>query len=159
MSRDSHRDDDLHRSILLGVVIGAIALMLTLIAYTIGYHTGQGTAPAPTTAASAPPSGSTGPSSAAAQQVFTQSGCSGCHTFAPAGATGTIGPDLATAGKAAIADHKMPLAAYIRQSIVDPNAYIPPGYHANLMPTYYGTKLTSTQIQQLVTYIASGQTK
>lgn len=149
-------ENDLPRYLGIGVAIGLLALLLTVVAYTIGSHGGP---PSPPAAAGPPSGGSTGGSSGAAgKQVFVQSGCGGCHTFAAAGTNGTIGPNLATAAKQAKADGNIPLATYLRQSITSPDAYITPGYHAGIMPTYYGTKLTSAEIAQLVSFIASGQT-
>jgi cytochrome c551/c552 len=158
MSTPTRRyENDLLRYLGLGVLIGLLALMLTVIAYTIGTHNSTTTTPA-----AAPPGGSTaassgGGSSSAAKQLFVQTGCGGCHTFAAAGTNGTIGPDLAKVAAAAKADHNMSLADYIRQSITDPAAYVSAGYNAGVMPTYYATKLTPSQISQLVSYIAAGQ--
>jgi cytochrome c551/c552 len=149
-------ENDLPRSLLIGVVIGLVALFLTVIAYTIGTHNSSSTTSAPP--ASAPASTTGGGSPAAGKQIFAAQGCGGCHTFTPAGANGTIGPNLDNIAAAAKADKNMALPAYIRQSITDPAAYIASGYHAGVMPTYYGTKLTSAQITQLVSFIASGQT-
>ena len=55
------------------------------------------------------------------KQVFTEAGCGGCHALADAGTTGGTGPDL---------DKVLPdkNAAFIEQSIVDPNAEIAPGF-------------------------------
>ena len=138
------------------MLIGLVALMLTVIAYTIGTHNSTTTTPTAAPPGSTAPS-SGGASSTAAQQLFVQTGCGGCHTFAPAGTNGSIGPDLAKAAAAAKADNNMPLTDYIRQSITDPAAYVSAGYHAGVMPTYYATKLTPSQIAQLVSYIAAGQ--
>jgi cytochrome c oxidase subunit 2 len=89
--------------------------------------------------------------------VFASSGCASCHTFAPANATGTIGPNLDTEpAVSAKADNNMPLAAFIKQSIIDPNAYIAKGFHSGLMPTSFGSSLSSTQINNLVAFILSG---
>lgn len=86
--------------------------------------------------------------------------CATCHTFKPANATGTIGPDLDTEpATSAKADHNMPLAAFIKQSIVDPDAYIAKGYTKGLMPTTFGTSLSSTQLNDLVAFILSGTAK
>jgi mono/diheme cytochrome c family protein len=64
---------------------------------------------------------------AAGKQVFTSSGCGGCHTFKPAGTTGTTGPDLDElpdlAEKAG-----QPLDEFVRESIVNPNAYVEQGF-------------------------------
>lgn len=84
-------------------------------------------------------------------QVFASAGCASCHTLKAANATGTTGPDLDTALKG-----KSP--AYIKQSIVDPNAVIAKGYPANVMPPTFGKQLSSQQIQQLVDLL-SGKAK
>jgi cytochrome c oxidase subunit 2 len=84
--------------------------------------------------------------------VFAANGCGSCHTFKPAGSNGQIGPDLdnlaADAQKAG-----QPLAAYTKQSIVDPNAYIVPGYQKGVMPTTFGQSLSAQQIDSLVKYL------
>ncbi len=69
----------------------------------------------------------------AGKAVFVSTGCGACHTFTPAGTTGKVGPDLdhlAAYAKAA----NQELVAFTKTSIVDPNAYIAPGYRANIMP-------------------------
>jgi mono/diheme cytochrome c family protein len=73
-------------------------------------------------------------------------GCGSCHTMKAAGASGTIGPDL---DKELTADP----AKAARESIVDPNKEIIPGYSANVMPTNYGTALTKPEIDALVNYV------
>ena len=83
---------------------------------------------------------------------FTSSGCGSCHAFKPAGSTGQIGPDLdnlaADAKKAG-----MPLDEYVKESIVDPDAYIVPGYQKGVMPTNFGDTLTDDAVQALVQYL------
>ncbi|MGZ4289605.1 MAG: cytochrome c oxidase subunit II [Gaiellaceae bacterium] len=116
-------------------------------------------------AAPAPPSTSTSTSttstspSAAGLSVFNANGCSSCHTLTAAKATGTIGPDLdklvAYAQQA-----KQPLEAFIHESIVNPNAYIQPGYPKGVMPQNFGQSLTKTQLDALVAFLAqSAQAK
>ena len=73
-------------------------------------------------------------------------GCGSCHTMKAAGASGTIGPNL---DKELTADP----ASAARESIVDPNKEIIPGYSANVMPTNYGTALTKQELDALVTYV------
>ena len=73
-------------------------------------------------------------------------GCASCHTMKAAGATGTIGPNL---DKELTADP----ASATRESIVDPNKEIVPGYSANVMPTNYGRALTSQELTALVNYV------
>ena len=85
---------------------------------------------------------------AAGKQVFAQSGCGGCHTFKAAGTNGKIGPDLdeALQGKD---------AAFVRESIVDPNAEIASGFQPNVMPQNYGEQLDSQQIADLVAFLTA----
>lgn len=47
----------------------------------------------------------------------------------------------------------MSAAAYIRQSIVEPDAYVVPGFSKELMPKIYGQVLSSTDIDDLVAYL------
>jgi len=97
---------------------------------------------------------------AAGKALFASSGCSSCHTFKPAGATGTIGPDLDSApAKDAKADHNTALAAFVKQSIVDPNAYIAKGFTSGLMPGTFGKQLKASQIDDLVAFVLSGTAK
>lgn len=83
---------------------------------------------------------------AAGRQAFESNGCSGCHTLAAAGATGTVGPDL---------DRVLPgkSVAFIHQSIVDPNAVIASGYSANVMPQGFGQQLSATDLAALVAFL------
>ena len=84
--------------------------------------------------------------------VFQQNGCGGCHTLKGVpGAAGTVGPDLDTL-KAAAAKANQPLAAFIKESIVKPDAYIAPGY-PNAMPPNFGTQIPPDKLSQLVQYL------
>jgi cytochrome c oxidase subunit II len=80
------------------------------------------------------------------KSLFASNGCSGCHTLKDAGATGTTGPDLdlALKGKA---------AAFIKQSIVDPNKVIAKGYQPGIMPQTFGKTLQPSQVDSLVKYL------
>jgi cytochrome c oxidase subunit II len=86
--------------------------------------------------------------------VFNNNGCGGCHTFKPANSKGTVGPDLddlsASAKKAG-----QPLEEFVRDSIVDPNAYVAPGYPPNVMPKTFGS-LPKSQLDALVQYLVTG---
>ena len=90
--------------------------------------------------------------------IFTgSSGCSGCHTFTAAGSSGTTGPnldDLSTDAQKA----GMTLAAFIHESIVDPNAYIAPGYPSSIMPQTFAQSLSASDINDLVTFLYDNQT-
>ena len=91
----------------------------------------------------------------AGKAVFASAGCASCHTLAQAGATGAVGPNLDTAIKADAGS--TPLPAFIKDSIVNPDAVIAKGYSAGLMPTNFGTTLSPTDINNLVALIMSGQ--
>ncbi|MGO9891667.1 MAG: c-type cytochrome, partial [Solirubrobacteraceae bacterium] len=107
-------------------------------------------------------SSSSGASAAAGQAVFTgSSGCSGCHTLAAASATGTVGPDLDTrlrsdcATPASMKVRGASLKQCIYTAITKPYAYLPSGYSAGIMPSDFAQRLTPTQIQSLVDFLAS----
>jgi cytochrome c oxidase subunit 2 len=86
------------------------------------------------------------------EQIFTAAGCAGCHTFGPAGSSGTIGPSLdELKTQAGNIEPGKSAEEYVRESIEDPGAFIVKGY-SNVMPQFKG-KLTDQQIQALVQYI------
>ena len=87
--------------------------------------------------------------------VFQQAGCGGCHTFKPAGSNGTVGPDLDKLKELAAKANHGSEAAFIRESIVKPEAYIEPGF-PDAMPHIYGTQLSAKQLSDLVQYLAAG---
>src|SRR5207253_10079903 len=97
-------------------------------------------------------------SSAAGLSAFNASGCSSCHTLSAAGATATIGPDLDKLVSYA-KQAKQPLTAFVHQSIVDPEAYVQPGYPKGVMPTSFGQQLTKTQLDALVTFLVQSAQK
>ena len=116
---------------------------------------------------SAAPSGSTTttstsktPSSpsAAGLSVFNSNGCSSCHTLSAANATGTIGPDLDKLVSYA-KQAKQPLEPFVHESIVNPDAYVQPGYPKGVMPTNFGQLLTKTQLDALVTFLVQSAQK
>jgi cytochrome c oxidase subunit 2 len=87
----------------------------------------------------------------AGKTLFTNNGCGGCHTLKAAGSTGKVGPDLDKLPQYASQAHQ-PLNSFVHQSIVDPNAYVQPGYPKNVMPQTFKS-LPKTQIDALVTYL------
>jgi len=146
-----------------------------LVGWAVGHYTGhQGggtrtvtvsasapattTAPAPTTTAKAAATTTTAAAAptAAGKAVFLSAGCAACHTFKAAGATGTIGPDLDTAPEKDAKATSTPLAAFVMKSIVDPGAYLSPGYK-NLMPKNFTSTLGPKKISELVSFITGGK--
>jgi cytochrome c oxidase subunit 2 len=83
--------------------------------------------------------------SAQGKTLFTQS-CGTCHALADAGTTAEVGPNLDEALPGKSAD-------FIRQSIVDPNAEIAPGFQPNVMPTTFGDSLSQQQLDSLIEYL------
>ncbi len=91
-----------------------------------------------------------------AAAVFASSGCGGCHTFTAAGTDGAVGPNLdrvAADAKKAGED----TAAYVKESIVDPNKFIVPGYAAGVMPGNFGDSLSPGEIDALVAYLTGAK--
>jgi mono/diheme cytochrome c family protein len=86
---------------------------------------------------------------AAGKEIFTttaQPPCASCHTLKEAGATQTVGPNLDDVLKGKD-------AAFIHQSIVDPNAEIASGFSAGIMPQVYSTQLNDQQLADLVAFL------
>jgi len=88
----------------------------------------------------------------AGKKAFVDNGCGGCHTFAPAGTKGTVGPDLDKLAESAKADGQ-PLEGFVHESIVDPNAYVQKGYAPGIMPGTYGSSLSAQQLADLVAFL------
>jgi cytochrome c oxidase subunit 2 len=93
--------------------------------------------------------GGGGGGAADGKTLFTESAeptaCKSCHTLADAGANGTTGPNL---------DEMVPKlsAAFIKQSIQDPDAKITEGFQPGIMPRY-GESLSDEQVDALVKYL------
>jgi cytochrome c oxidase subunit 2 len=84
---------------------------------------------------------------AAGRQVFTSAGCTSCHTLSAAGSTAQTGPNLdeVLQGKD---------AAFIRESIVNPDAEVAEGFSPDLMPETYGEQLSDEDLNNLVAFLA-----
>ena len=87
--------------------------------------------------------------------VFQQNGCGSCHTFTPASASGKVGPDLDNLKSLAAKANRGPLDKFIEESIVDPAAYIAPGY-SDAMPHIFKQQIPPAQLNQLVQYLSQG---
>jgi cytochrome c oxidase subunit 2 len=104
----------------------------------------------PTTGVPAAPAGGSDPGLA----VFNANGCAACHALAAAKATGAVGPSLDEL-KAEAAGAGQPLDDFIKDSIVDPDAYVEKTYQPHVMPATYKDTLSSDQLDQLVQYLAT----
>jgi mono/diheme cytochrome c family protein len=86
----------------------------------------------------------------AGYQVF-MSSCAACH--AVEGDTRIVGPSLAgIATTASTRVDGLDAEAYIRQSILEPSAYINEGYQ-DIMPPALGQSLSSEQLDSLVAFL------
>jgi mono/diheme cytochrome c family protein len=92
---------------------------------------------------------------AAGREVFTsaaQPPCGNCHTLEAAGTTQTVGPNLdeTLGGKD---------AAFIRESIVNPDAEVAEGFSAELMPATYGDQLSDEELANLVAFLVESTSR
>jgi cytochrome c1 len=90
---------------------------------------------------------------AAGKQVFASNGCGRCHTFKPAGSSGTTGPDLDELSDFA-ENANQPLADFTRTSISNPNEYVEEGFPEGVMPTY--DQLSDDDLNNLVAFLTQG---
>jgi mono/diheme cytochrome c family protein len=92
---------------------------------------------------------------AAGKTVFKTAGCLACHTFTPAGSTGTIGPDLDEIVSYAKAAGE-PLLPYTVKAIIAPPVSDTPGA-VDAMPATFGKSLTPKQIADLAAFVDTPQ--
>ena len=90
---------------------------------------------------------------AAGEQVFASNGCGSCHTFEPAGSSGTTGPDLDELSDFA-ENANQPLADFTRTSITSPNEYVEEGFPEGVMPAY--DQLSDDDLNNLVAFLTQG---
>ncbi len=80
-----------------------------------------------------------------AEEVIAKYTCGACHVVA--GQAGAVGPSLAKIGATRNKE-------YLRQSILDPDAVVPKGFAAGMMPKTYGEQLKAKELEMLVNYLA-----
>jgi len=73
--------------------------------------------------------------------------CGACHTLQAAGTSGTTGPDLDQVLKG-----KDP--AFIKQSILQPDAQIAPGFSMGIMPPNYRSTLKPAEVDAIVKFLS-----
>ena len=83
----------------------------------------------------------------AGKALFASNGCGGCHTYEPAGSTGTVGPNLAES-----LEGKDP--EYVRRAILNPDADIAEGYGPGVMSSF--DQLSPDQVNDLVAFVTQG---
>lgn len=95
------------------------------------------------------------------EKLFVQSGCAVCHTIPGIDpAKGREGPILVlgTNGPLRLVDPNYQGTAesvreYIQESILNPGAYIVPGYSDRVMPRWYGKRLNAKSLDRITTYL------
>lgn len=99
-----------------------------------------------------------GADAAAGEQLFasavigTQAGCITCHSLTPDEVI--VGPSMA--GIASRAGDRVPgqsAEEYLRESILNPNAYLVDTFPASTMPQVWGDELSAEQVDQLIAYL------
>jgi cytochrome c oxidase subunit 2 len=164
---DATSSDALWRWILGGLAAGAIVLGLLVAAYAICYDRGQDdarqeaapptetTPPAETEATETTPS----PSDllAAGEELWTSTGCAGCHTI---DGTASVGPTVngLAGSRVELADGRTLTAddAYLALAITDPDKEIVAGYSAGVMSAAVASQDFATRaedVEALVAYI------
>src|SRR3954453_22649586 len=73
--------------------------------------------------------------------------CGACHTLSAASTNGTTGPDLDQVLKGKD-------AAFIKQSIVQPDAEVAKGFAKGIMPPNYGSTLSGSEVDALVKFLS-----
>jgi cytochrome c oxidase subunit 2 len=90
--------------------------------------------------------------SADGQTVFLTAGCTGCHSLAGVANEGFIGPNLTgLPDRAGERVEGLSAEDYVRQSVLDPQAYIVDGY-GEVMPTL---PLDTAEVDALVEFLLS----
>jgi hypothetical protein len=94
-------------------------------------------------------------------EIFTKAGCPVCHTIPGIpGANGQVGPPLTLGmtGAQRLADPSYRGTAatvheYVVESVVDPSAFVVPGYPERTMPVWYGAKLSALALEKIADYL------
>ncbi len=98
--------------------------------------------------------GSSGTMAEQGAKLFSELGCSSCHLMQSQGRCPNLqnvygNKQLMSDGTSVIADE-----AYIRESVLNPNAKIVNGYKPDIMPTFQG-QVTEENLLQLIAYLKS----
>lgn len=131
-------------------------LILVLALLLVASLVACGGEPAPTGGESEPAGGNADAGEALFAQTSagTLPGCVTCHSLEPGVAL--VGPSVANVGaEAGSRVSGLSAEEYLRQSIVEPNAYVVEGFGEGIMPAGYGDALSSEQVDDLVAYLLS----
>lgn len=87
------------------------------------------------------------------QATFAAAGCVACHTVAGV-STGVVGPVLdGLATRAGDTVEGLAAEEYIRESILDPNAYIVEGFEPNIMLQTFAETLSDEEVDALIAFL------
>lgn len=143
--RDEEQKSYFARGALLGLIGGAvIAVLLISIAGTVFSLVDDVFGSSATAQADDEPA-VVDPVVAAGEAAASANGCIACHTTNGVDSTGPSWKGLSERGD----------AAYVQESIINPNAVIAPGFTADVMPQDYGTSISQEDIDSLVAYLLS----
>jgi len=91
------------------------------------------------------------------QQIFTNTGCAGCHAIEGI-SQGVVGPNLTQIGEvAATRQDGVSAGDYVRESILNPNTHVVEGYQPNIMPQNYGQQLDNRALDDLIAFLLAQQ--
>lgn len=111
--------------------------------------------------------GAAGGAPARGRTLFASLPCASCHDISRPSPGGDICPNLGSIAADAARTIRLPAyrgkakdaAGYIRESIVDPNAYLVPGEHyraaggQSVMPSTFGAMLSESDLDDLVAFL------
>ena len=149
----------MRRSVALAILLGAV-----LVGVTAGCGGEETVTPAPETVVvtlatpppPAPPEELPAGDPAVGKETFDKAGCGACHTFAAAGSSGTIGPNLDDRLAADAEKAGQELDPFTQQSIVDPDAVVADGFQPGIMPGNFGDQLSDQNLADLVAFLTQG---
>lgn len=98
-----------------------------------------------------------------AEEIILNAGCGNCHKIGELGEAHKVGPDLTYIGTTA--SERVPgmsAEEYLRQSILEPNAYLAPECPnttclPNIMPQNFHLRLTDDQVNTMVAFLMAQQ--
>lgn len=120
----------------------------------VGYEIGGVTVEAPTEGEAGAPAEVRAP-----EDLFNSMGCVGCHNINADQTDDNKGPIAPNLGN--LADHAgsrvegEDAETYVHQSIVDPSAFVVPGYTDGVMPQNFADQMSEEEIQGLVEWLLS----
>jgi nitric oxide reductase subunit C len=88
-------------------------------------------------------------------------GCANCHSLTPG--VVLVGPSLAGIGsrattiiaRADYTGHAKSAVDYVREAILQPNAYVAPGFQPDVMRKTYATDLSAQELADLVAFLVT----